>query len=78
LATPQYRPAPIIPEHVFAVRNRAISKCQAPGPGPDRAPTGIMASSEVPYAESGVMERNELLKEISVDPNVCFGKPCNQ
>ncbi|CAA9448757.1 MAG: hypothetical protein AVDCRST_MAG58-701 [uncultured Rubrobacteraceae bacterium] len=22
------------------------------------------------------MERNELLKRISIDPNVCFGKPC--
>ena len=22
------------------------------------------------------MERNELLKRISVNPNVCFGKPC--
>jgi uncharacterized protein (DUF433 family) len=22
------------------------------------------------------MERNELLKKISIDPNVCFGKPC--
>ena len=22
------------------------------------------------------MERNELLKRISVDPRVCFGKPC--
>ena len=22
------------------------------------------------------MEREELLKRISVDPNVCFGKPC--
>jgi uncharacterized protein (DUF433 family) len=23
-----------------------------------------------------LMERNELLKRISVNPNVCFGKPC--
>jgi len=22
------------------------------------------------------MERNELLKRISIDPDVCFGKPC--
>lgn len=22
------------------------------------------------------MEREELLKRISIDPNVCFGKPC--
>jgi len=22
------------------------------------------------------MERDELLKRISIDPNVCFGKPC--
>lgn len=22
------------------------------------------------------MERNELLKKISIDPNICFGKPC--
>ena len=22
------------------------------------------------------MERNELLKRISVNPNICFGKPC--
>jgi uncharacterized protein (DUF433 family) len=22
------------------------------------------------------MERNELLRKISIDPNVCFGKPC--
>jgi len=22
------------------------------------------------------MERNDLLKKISIDPNVCFGKPC--
>ena len=22
------------------------------------------------------MERKELLKRISIDPNVCFGKPC--
>jgi uncharacterized protein (DUF433 family) len=22
------------------------------------------------------MERNELLKRISIDPNVCFGRPC--
>ena len=22
------------------------------------------------------MERDELLKKISIDPNVCFGKPC--
>jgi len=24
------------------------------------------------------MERSELLKRISIDPNVCFGKPCIQ
>lgn len=23
-----------------------------------------------------IMERKELLKRISIDPNVCFGKPC--
>lgn len=23
-----------------------------------------------------IMEREELLKRISIDPNVCFGKPC--
>jgi uncharacterized protein (DUF433 family) len=22
------------------------------------------------------MERNELLKRIAIDPDVCFGKPC--
>jgi uncharacterized protein (DUF433 family) len=35
-----------------------------------------MALSELSRAESEVMERNELLKKISIDPNVCFGKPC--
>jgi uncharacterized protein (DUF433 family) len=26
--------------------------------------------------ESGWMDRQELLSRISIDPNVCFGKPC--
>jgi hypothetical protein len=76
LATPQYRLTTIIPERLFAVRIGSISKCQALGSILNQAPASVMALSELSRAESGVMERNELLKKISIDPNVCFGKPC--
>ena len=76
MATPQYRLATIIPERLFAVRIGSISNCQALGSILDQAPASVMALSELSRAESGVMERNELLKKISIDPNVCFGKPC--